>query len=142
MAEAIQQMWRKQLGIEVTLHNEEAKTWQEDMRQMNYQIARMAWVGDYLDPSTFLDLFETGNGNNETGFSNAEYDQLIQKSRATGDMKQRIAYFQRCEEILGNEAPIIPMYFYVRNRLMRPEVKGWYGNLLDFHPLNGVYLEP
>jgi oligopeptide transport system substrate-binding protein len=142
IAEAIQQMWRKHLGIDVGLYNQEAKVWQDTMRQMNYQIGRYAWGGDYLDPSTFLDLFETGNGNNLTGFSNAEYDGLIRQARITADNTKRYEIFQRCEDILTAESPIAPIYFYKRNVLMRPELKGWYGNLLDLHPMKGVYLDP
>ena len=141
IAEAIQQMWRKNLGIDVNLFNQEAKVWNATMRQMNYQIARFAWGGDYLDPSTFLDIFQSGNGNNQTGWSNAEYDRLIELARSTPDNAKRYEYFQRCEEILAEEAPAAFVYFYKRNILQRPEVKGFYGNLLDLHPLKGAYLE-
>jgi oligopeptide transport system substrate-binding protein len=142
IAEAIQQMWLKNLGINVTLQNQEAKVWNDTMRQHNYQIGRFAWVGDYLDPSTFIDIMTTHNGNNETGWSNAEYDRLDDLAMKTGDNAKRYEYFQQCEAILAKESPIIPIYFYVRNNLVRPEVKGWYDNLLDIHFLNSVYLAP
>lgn len=142
IAEAIQQMWRKNLGVDIGLYNQEAKVWNDTMRQGNYQIARFAWGGDYLDPSTFLDIMATGNGNNQTGWGNAEYDRLIELARVTADNAKRYEYFQRCEEILAAEAPIAPIYFYKRNVLMRPELKGYYGNLLDLHPMKGVYLDP
>ncbi|MBX7123707.1 MAG: peptide ABC transporter substrate-binding protein [Opitutaceae bacterium] len=142
IAEAIQQMWRRELGIEISLFNQEAKVYVETMRTMSYQIARYAWVGDYLDPSTFLDTMTTGNGNNQTGWSNAEYDRLIAAAETAGNETERYAYFQRCEEIIAAENPILPIYFYVRNNLQRPEVKGWYSNLLDLHPLKGVFLQP
>ena len=141
IAEAIQQMWRKNLGIDVGLYNQEVKVWHDTMRQGNYSIARYAWGGDYLDPSTFLDTLETGNGNNMTGWSNAEYDRLINLARVTADNAKRYEYFQRCEEILAAEAPIAPLYFYKRNVLMLPALKGYYGNLLDLHPLKGAYLD-
>jgi oligopeptide transport system substrate-binding protein len=112
------------------------------MRQMNYQIARFAWIGDYLDPSTFLDVMEGSNGNNQTGWKNAEYDRLIAAARKTPDQATRYRYFQRCEEILAEECPMAPIYFYTRVNLRLPSVKGWYGNLLDLHPLKDVYLEP
>ncbi len=141
IAEAIQQMWKRNLGVDIGLYNQEAKVWNDSMRTLNYQIARFAWVGDYLDPSTFLDLMGSDNGNNQTGWKNAEYDKLLAAANATGDKAKRYEYYQRCEEILVQEAPIAPLYFYARNNLRRPEVKGWYGNLLDNHPLKGVYLE-
>lgn len=141
IAEAIQQMWKRNLGVDIGLYNQEAKVWNDSMRTLNYQIARYAWVGDYLDPSTFLDLMGSDNGNNQTGWKNAEYDKLLAAANATADKAKRYEYYQRCEEILAQEAPIAPLYFYARNNLRRPEVKGWYGNLLDNHALKGVYLE-
>jgi len=142
IAEAIQQMWRRGLGIDIGLYNQEGKVWSDSMRVMNYQIARFAWVGDYLDPSTFLDIMTSDNGNNQTGWKNAEYDRLIEAARSTSDTAKRYEYYQRCEQILAEECPFASIYFYSNNNLRRPEVKGWYGNLLDNHPLKGVYLEP
>ena len=141
ICEAIQQMWKKTLGIDVGLYNQEAKVWNDSMRTLNYQIARFAWVGDYLDPSTFLDILTGDNGNNQTGWKNAEYDRLIEQANNTADKAKRYELYQRCEEILAQECPVAPIYFYARNNLRRPEVKGWYGNLLDNHPLKGVYLD-
>ena len=141
IAEAIQQMWRRDLGIDVGLYNQEGKVWSDSMRSLNYQIARFAWIGDYLDPSTFLDIMTSDNGNNQTGWKNAEYDRLIDAARNTADQAKRYAYYQRCEQILTEECPVAPIYFYNRNNLIRPEVKGWHGNLLDNHPLKGVYLD-
>lgn len=142
IAEAVQQMWRRNLGIDITLLNQEAKVQEDSMRELHYQIARYAWIGDYLDPSTFLDLMESGSGNNQTGWSNAEYDRLLAQARVTADNAQRLELFQRCEEILAAEAPLAPIYFYVRNYLVRPEVNGWFPNVLDLHPLKGVSLSP
>ena len=142
IAEAIQQMWRTNLGIDVTLINQEAKVWADTMRQLNYQVGRFAWIGDYLDPSTFLDIMTSDSGNNQTGWKNAEYDRLIAAAKNAPDQATRYQYFQRCEEILAEECPMAPIYFYTRVNLRLPSVKGWYGNLLDTHPLKGVYLEP
>ena len=141
IAEAIQQMWRKGLGIEVGVYNQESKVWATSMRSLNYDIARYAWIGDYLDPSTFLDIMASDSGNNQTGWKNAEYDRLLNAAKTTADPAQRYAYFQRCEAILAEECPLAPIYFYSRNNLRLTSVKGWYGNLLDFHPLKGVTLE-
>lgn len=141
IAEAVQQMWAKGLGINVGLYNQEAKVWSDTMRSLDYQIGRFAWVGDYLDPSTFLDIMTGDNGNNQTGWKHAEYDRLIELARNTADKAKRYEYYQRCEQILAEECPIAPVYFYTRNYLRRPEVKGWYGNLLDYHPLKYVHLD-
>jgi oligopeptide transport system substrate-binding protein len=142
IAEAIQQMWKKNLGIDIGLYNQEAKVWNDSVRQLNYQIARMAWVGDYIDPSSFLDIMTSDSGNNQSGWKNAEYDRLIAEAKSTADETKRFELYQRCEEILTQEMPFAPIYFYTNKRLRLPEVKGWYHNLLDLHPLKGVYLQP
>ncbi|MCC6414855.1 MAG: peptide ABC transporter substrate-binding protein [Opitutaceae bacterium] len=141
IAEAIQQMWRRELGINITLVNQEGKVWADTMRAGNFDIARMAWVGDYVDPSTFLDIMTTGNGNNQTGWGSAEYDRLITAATATADEAERYALYARCEQILADGCPIAPLYFYNRNNLVLPAVKGWYNNPVDMHPYTGVSLD-
>jgi len=140
IAEAIQQMWRNDLGVNVGLYNQESKVYTETMRSLDYQVARMAWVGDYVDPSTFLDVMTGTSGNNQTGWKSGEYDRLVAESQRASTESERFAAFQACEAILSQEMPFIPIYFYVHNHLQRPEVKGWYSNLLDLHPLKGVSL--
>jgi oligopeptide transport system substrate-binding protein len=142
IAEAIQQMWRTKLGVNVRLVNEEWKVYLDAQRSMNYQICRGSWIGDYVDPNTFLDMWLTGGGNNETGWSDPEYDRLIAQAAATVDPQQRLDVFQKAEAILMDEMPEIPVYFYTRVYLKRPEVKGWYPTILDNHPYKYVYLEP
>ena len=141
LAEALQQMWKQELGIEIGLYNQEAKVWNDTMREKNYDIARYAWVGDYLDASTFLDLMTSENGNNQTNWSHAEYDRLIAESRTRIDKESRFALYRQAETILMQESPIVPLYYYMNNQLQVPELKGYEGNLLDIHPLNRVYLE-
>lgn len=141
IAEALQQMWNTGLGIRITLQNQEARVQQDSLRSGDYQIGRFAWVGDYLDPSTFLEIMFGDSGNNLTRWRSAEYDRVFQEANRTADQKRRYELYQRLEEILVKESPIAPVYFYTRNNLRRPEVKGWHGNLLDRHPLKGVYLD-
>jgi oligopeptide transport system substrate-binding protein len=140
LGETIQQMWRKNLGIEVTLTNQEFKVWADTLQQGNYVISFNDWVADYFDPSTFIDLMITNGGNNNTGWGNAAYDRLDGLAAGTPDNGKRFRYFQDCEAILARECPIIPVFFEAGNRLVRPEVKGWYDNPLDIHPLNSVCL--
>lgn len=142
IAEAVQQMWKKNLNIEVTLRNEEWKVYLDSTHRMDYFIVRTGWGGDYVDPNTFLDLFLTDGGNNETGWGNPEYDRLIKVAGSTRDQQKRFEAFQKAEAILMDELPMIPIYFYTRPRLIRPSVKGYYPNLLDQHPFQSVYLEP
>lgn len=142
IAEALQEMWKNNLNINVTLHNEEWKVYLDSMRRRDYFMGRAGWVGDYVDPSTFLDMFTTDSGNNETGWSNKEYDRLIKLAGTTGDQAVRYDAYQKAEAILMDEMPIIPIYFYTRPRLIRPSVKGWYPNVLDQYDFKSIYLVP
>ena len=141
IAVAIQQMWKRTLNIDLTLQNVDWKVFLETERTMNFQITRASWIGDYVDPNTFLDMFITESGNNRTGWSNDEYDDLITLASQTSDQVQRYAYFQRAEEILMDEAPIVPIYTYTRNFLISPDVQGWNRNILDHQSYKHVYLE-
>jgi len=141
IAEALQQMWKTQLGVDVRLVNQEWKVYLDTQRSLNYEICRGSWIGDYDDPNTFLDMWLTGGGNNETGWSNPEYDRLIAQAAATADPQQRLEVFQKAEAILMDETPEIPIYFYTHVCLQRPELKGWYPTILDNHPYKYVYLE-
>ncbi|HWC58750.1 MAG TPA: peptide ABC transporter substrate-binding protein [Verrucomicrobiae bacterium] len=141
IAEAIQQMWKTKLGVDARLVNQEWKVYLDSQRSLNYQVSRAGWTGDYNDPNSFLDMWLTGGGNNETGWSNAEYDRLIAQAAATVDPQQRLEVFQKAEAILMDEMPIIPIYFYTHICLKRPELKGWYPNILDNHAYKFMYLE-
>lgn len=141
IAEAIQQMWKVNLGIEVELVNQEWKVYLDSQHTLNFQICRAAWIADYVDPNSFLDMFLTGGGNNDTGWSNAEYDGLIAAASRESDPARRMEIFQRAEALLLDEMPIIPIYFYTRVNLRRPELKGWHPNILDNHPYKHVYLD-
>lgn len=142
IAVVIQQMWRDALNIQVNIRNEDWKVFLASMRTMEYDIARSGWGGDYNDPNTFLDVHVTGGGNNETGWSNPRYDELIRLAAATRDQEERFRYFQEAEALLVDEVPIIPLYTYVRNRLVHPSVKEWHSNILDDYYYKHVYLEP
>jgi oligopeptide transport system substrate-binding protein len=98
-------------------------------------------VGDYVDPNTFLDCFVTDGGNNDTGWSNAEYDRLIKEAANTRDPVERYEIFHRAEAILMTELPILPIYYYTRVYVQRPELRGWYPTLNDSHPYKFVDLD-
>jgi oligopeptide transport system substrate-binding protein len=142
IAEAIQQMWKKELNIDVRLVNQEWKVYLDSQKTLNYQVCRAGWIGDYVDPNSFLDMWLTGGGQNETGWSNAEYDRLIKEAGRTTDPAKRFELFQRAEEILLDEVPVLPIYFYTRIALIHPAVKGWHPTILDNHPYKFVYLDP
>ncbi len=142
IAEALQQMWKVNLNIDIVLHNEEWKVYLDSMRRLDYAMGRAGWGADFMDPSTFMDLFITDGGNNETGWSNAEYDRLCALASNTGDQAVRFAAYQKAEAILLDEMPILPIFYYTRPRLLRPSVKGWYPNLLDQPNYKSLYLDP
>jgi len=130
------------VGVDATITNQEWKVYLDSQRTLNYQVCRASWIGDYVDPNSFLDMWLTGGGNNETGWSNPEYDRLIAEAARTTNPQQRLEVFQKAEAILLDELPIIPIYFYTHVYALRPEVKGWYPTILDNHPYKYVYLEP
>lgn len=140
IAEAIVNMWNKNLGIHLQLENKEWKVYLDAQTHLDYDISRSAWIGDYMDPITFLEMFTTGNGNNDTGWSNAEYDKLIEAAFRAGTEEAHFRYLQEAEEILVEELPIVPVYWYTRIYLKDPRLRNWNPKLLDNHPYKYVYL--
>jgi oligopeptide transport system substrate-binding protein len=141
VCEALQAMIRANLGIDVQLYNQEWKVYLDTLNTQNYDLAWSAWVGDYVDPMTFMDMMVTDGGNNRTGWSSKRYDELIQLAQAEGDLEARNGLFTEMEVILGAEVPVIPLYSYTKAYLLSPVVKGWYPTLLDIHPFQEIWLE-
>lgn len=141
IAEAIQAMWRKNLGVEIRLLNQEWKVYLDSQHSQNYQMQRGGWIADYVDPNVFLEIWTTGNGNNDTLWSNAEYDALHKASLAAKTQEERYAIYQKMDAILVDEVPIIPIYYYTRVQAISPRVKGYYPTLLDNHPYKYIYME-
>ncbi len=139
--EAVQEMWRRELGINVRLLQRDQRVYLDAQRKLDYDISRSRWVGDYNDPNTYLDMFITGGANNQTGWSNAEYDHLIAEAGRTLDPAARFALFQQAEAILLDEAPITPLFFGTRTFLIHPSVKGWVPSLLGIHRYQRIWLE-
>jgi len=142
IAESIQRMWKEQLGIDAALVNQDWKVYLQSRRRGEFDVVRAAWIGDYVDPSTFLDLLASWSGNNITGWASNEYDRLLAAAAAESDPAKRFALFQQAEAILIEELPVIPIYFYVSAYLLDPSVKGWYPNILDQHPYTAIRLQP
>jgi ABC-type oligopeptide transport system substrate-binding subunit len=142
IAEAVQAMWRAALGIPVSVANQEWASYLENTTKVNYDIARRSWVGDYPDPSTFLDIMRSGDGNNRTGWSNPVYDRLLAEARTEADTARRMQLLSKAEALLLDESPVIPVYHYVTMELVKPYVRGLYPTVLDYHPLKFVSLDP
>jgi len=141
IAEAVQAMWQRELGLRVSIVNMEQKTLLSQRRALDYQILRSDWAGDYLDPMTFLEIFSSTSGNNHTGWSSADYDALLHRAARTQNPTARYELLARAEEILLREAPIIPIYYYTTVRLISPSVRGWFPTLLDRHPYKHLWLD-
>jgi oligopeptide transport system substrate-binding protein len=141
IAQLVRKQWEQNLGINVDTRNEEWGSYQASVREMQYWVARRAWVGDYMDPNTFLDMMVTDGENNSTGWSNAEYDGLIAAARAEADETKRLGMLRRAEQILMDEVPIIPMYYYVGKSMVKPYIRGFYQNMLDDHPLRAIWID-
>ncbi|AKM11606.1 peptide ABC transporter substrate-binding protein [Croceicoccus naphthovorans] len=131
IAEAMQAMWRKELGIDVGIYNQEWKVYLDSQSNLDYDLSRSGWIADYVHPSTFTDMFTTGNGNNDTGWSNPQYDRLVQQAQVAQDEPERLEILHQAEELLLKELPIVPMYWYTRVYLLDPRVQNWNPKLLD-----------
>ncbi len=142
IAEALQAMWRTELGVEVRLATQEARVVRAERAAGNYQLLLYDWVGDFVDPLTFLEPWRSDSANNHTRWANADYDAAIREAGLTLDAAQRNTIYRRAETLLLEHAPIIPLYYNVHAFLIQPSVRGWNPTLLDHHPYKHVWLEP
>jgi oligopeptide transport system substrate-binding protein len=142
IAVAIQQMWRDVLGIGATPMNQEWKVYLDSTDNSNYSVARRGWIGDYVDPNSFLDMMITNGGNNKTGFSDLRYDELILREAPKQlSQEKRNAMYLDAETILMDAMPIIPIYTYQSKHLVDQSVKGMPGNIMDYTNWKYVSLE-
>ena len=143
IAIALQQMWKEELNIDISLLNQEWKVYLDTSSEKNYQLARRGWIASDLNPATFLDMFTSESGTNDTGFSNARYDEIMLKRvPETPQAAERLALMQEAEAIVLQAAAIIPLYTYNSKHLVQPSVKGAPTNVLDLLNLKDVSLDP
>jgi ABC-type oligopeptide transport system, periplasmic component len=132
--EAVATMWRENLGAKIGLRAEQFKVLLQDLQYGKGKLFWSAWIGDYPDPYTFMQLFRTGFAMNYGKFDDPQYDDLLQQASMQQDLGQRYALFHQAEGILNREMPYIPLYFYTSQNLVKPWVQGWQPNLFDYHP--------
>ena len=125
IAEALQQMWRKNLGIEITLYNQEWKVYMDSQHSKNFQLERGGWIADYVDPHVFFDMWETNGGNNDTNWGSPAYDRLLHSALAAPTDAARYEIYQQMESILLDVMPVLPIFYYTKARLVNPRVKGY-----------------
>lgn len=141
IAEALQHMWAKELNIKVELINQEWKVFLKAREDKDFNLVRYGWVGDYLDVNAFLDIFTADSGHNVTGWKNKSYDNLILKANRTLNPTQRLKAMQQAEDLLMEELPVLPIYYYNTAYLVHSSVKNWDSNLMDKQNYKHVYLE-
>ena len=139
--EIIQSMWKQHLGIDAALLNMEWKVVLKTRKAGDFQVSRAGWIGDYMDPNTFMDLHTSYSGNNHSGWANPEYDKLIEMAAREVDQKKRYEYFYKAEQLMLDELPVIPIYTYTFAGMIDSKLAGFYPNFKDLHPLKGVYFK-
>ncbi len=133
VAEVIADGWKRLLGINAKLLNQEWKVYLDTQNTLDYDVSRSAWIGDYADPNTFVDLFITGGENNRTGWGDPRYDQLVQAAAREADAARRLELLAEAEAILLEALPILPIYSYVTQNLVNPRLGGFFENVQDDH---------
>jgi len=141
IAEVIQQMWKRELHINVEIENQEWKAYLDTMTNMNYDIARFSRIGDFMDSVAFLDIWTTNNANNRTHWSDPKYDELIYQAARTGDVEVRLDLLHQAEELFLGKPPVLLVYWSTRSYLMQPSVKNWNPLMLDNHNYKFIDLE-
>lgn len=140
-AEALQEMWKQQLGIKVRIVQREWTTYLQKQYDADYDLCVAGWIGDYLDPTTFLEMWVTDGGNNNTGWGSKEFENLLTKAENTADVAARMDVLSQAEKTILADTPVLPIYWYTTNYLIRPEVKNWNPLLLNNHPFKFVKIE-
>jgi oligopeptide transport system substrate-binding protein len=141
IAVELQSMIAQELGVHVELAKQEWKVYLNSMNRLDYDFCRSSWVGDYDDPNTFIDCFVTNSGNNRTGWSNPEYDNLVAGAGREADSQKRLGMLYRAEDVLLNQGtPICPLYYYMGIQIYDgKKLGGIEANLLDEHPFREMY---
>jgi oligopeptide transport system substrate-binding protein len=141
IAVAVASMWKQVLGVEAEILNQEWKVFIDTRNQKrDTQVYRQGWIGDYNDPFSFLELLRSTAGQNDTGYDSAEYDRLVAASQTASDPHARMQLLQEAERVLLADMPILPLYIYVRPRLVQQWVGGYEPNIMDHHRHKNMYI--
>ncbi|MBN8554934.1 MAG: peptide ABC transporter substrate-binding protein [Deltaproteobacteria bacterium] len=133
VAQAIQQMWKKYLNINLELQNMEWKVFIQEQRARHFDVSRQSWIADYPDPAQLLDIYMSDSGNNHTGWANAKFDKLLRDSASEMNVKKRMAMLGQAEKILMEEVPVVPLYHSVYFSLMSPRMEGFQTNMFGMY---------
>ncbi|EKS6642041.1 TPA: ABC transporter substrate-binding protein [Enterobacter hormaechei] len=141
IAIAASSMWKKNLGVEAKLQNQEWKTMLDTMHTHNFDAVRYAWIADYDDAATFLNTFRTGDSQNTTQYSNPDYDRALANAAKSKTAEERGKFYQQAEDLLGRDVPAIPVYHYVRTHLVKPWVGGFTPDKLGYYYTKDMYIK-
>jgi oligopeptide transport system substrate-binding protein len=143
IAVELQEMWARELGIQIELRNLEWKVFLQAQSRLEFGLSRSSWIGDYNDPNTFLDMFMSNNGNNRTGWKSERYDNLIREANSKLDMKEREKILQQAELLLiRDELPIVPLFIYVGLEYYdTAKVSGIFSNIRAEHPVRTIRVQ-
>jgi oligopeptide transport system substrate-binding protein len=134
-------MWKQVLGVEVELLNQEWKVFLDTRNQkQDTEVYRSGWIGDYQDPFSFVEIMRSTAGQNDTGYRNPEFDRLVAASQSAHDSHARMALLQQAESVMLADMPILPLYIYVRSRLVQQWVGGYQPNIMDHHRHQYMYV--
>jgi oligopeptide transport system substrate-binding protein len=134
LAVAMAAMWREVLGVETELLNQEWQVFLQTRRsRLDTQLFRYGWIGDYNDPYTFAEILESKHGLNDMGYSNPRYDALLAAAAREADPQQRMDMLAEAERVMLEDMPIVPLYFYVSKKMVKPWVAGMEANIMDHH---------
>ncbi len=139
--EIIQAFWKEGLGINITLENKEWKTYLSDTQNGHFELSRRGWVPDFLDPSTFFELYYSGSPDNGSQWINPEFDKLFSKAQTFPDISARNAVYAEAEKILIEEVPALPLFSSPYYYLLDPRVKGVVDNGMHYFPWHHFFLE-
>jgi oligopeptide transport system substrate-binding protein len=139
-SEAIQAMWKKNLNILFDIHAMDYGSYISAQQKLDFDVTLAGWIGDYLDPTTFLLMWTEGNGNNNTGWHSDDFEKLLDDAAHSADPAERLKLFVQAEKLLMEEQPIIPFAWQAKTYLLQPQVKNWQPLLLDNHPWSAVEL--
>lgn len=120
IAQTIAKNWQQHLGVPISLAQKELKVYRDDLKKKRFITTRAGWYGDYGDPTTFLDLSRTGDGNNDRGYTNAVYDGLLDKAADEPDAGTRLVILAEAERMLMQDVPMVPIFHYAHVMMFDP----------------------
>jgi oligopeptide transport system substrate-binding protein len=131
IAEFLQESWSKLLGVKTSILQQDWQVYLDSQKSLKYDISRAGWIGDYLDPTTFLSMWRTGDGNNNTGWSDPGFDELVQSAARQTDAAARLGMLREAEERLLDAHPCAPIFWRMHSSLVHHGVTGWLDSVLS-----------